>query len=85
MAQRVKNPPAVQETWGRSLGGEGPLETGIVPTSVLLPGGSHGQRSIRHFSGGLELCHQMCTRMPWDEGPGVVGFSLNELEKTPAG
>ena len=29
MAQMVKNPPAVQETWIRSLGGEDPLEKGI--------------------------------------------------------
>ena len=85
MAQRVKNLPAIQETWGQSLDGEGPLETGIVPAPVLLPGGSHGQRSIRHVSGGLELCHQMCARMPWDKGPGVAGFSLNEREETPAG
>ena len=28
MAQLVKNPPAVWETWARSLGWENPLETG---------------------------------------------------------
>ena len=26
VAQRVKNPPAIQETWVRSLGREDPLE-----------------------------------------------------------
>ena len=28
MAQLVKNPPAIQETWVRSLGWEDPLEKG---------------------------------------------------------
>ena len=28
MAQQVKNPPAMQETWVRSLGWEDPLEKG---------------------------------------------------------
>ena len=30
----------------RSLGGEDPLEEGMAPTPVLLPGESHGQRSL---------------------------------------
>ena len=34
----------------RSLGGEDPLEEGVVPTPVLLPGGSHGQRSLAGYS-----------------------------------
>ena len=46
MAQMVKNPPAMQETWVQSLGGEGPLEEGMAPHSVFLPGESHGQRSL---------------------------------------
>ena len=37
MAQRVKNPPAMQETLVRSLGSENPLEKGrATPFSVLL-------------------------------------------------
>ena len=36
MAQTVKNPPVMQETWVRSLGWEDPLERGIAaPTSIL--------------------------------------------------
>ena len=31
VAQLVKNLPAVQETWVRSLGGEDPLEKGFWP------------------------------------------------------
>ena len=35
-----------QEMWVRSLGGEDPLEEGIAITPVLMPGESHGQRSL---------------------------------------
>ena len=42
----VKNPPAMQETWVQSLGGEDLLEKGIVPTPVFLPGALHGQRRL---------------------------------------
>ena len=36
MVQRVKNPPAMQETWVRSLGQEDPLEKGMATYSSLL-------------------------------------------------
>ena len=36
MAQTVQNPPAVQETWVRSLGWEDPLEEGMATHSGLL-------------------------------------------------
>ena len=36
MAQLVKNPPAMQETWVRSLGWEDPLEKGTAAHSSLL-------------------------------------------------
>ena len=38
VAQTVKNPPAVQETRVLSLGWKGPLEQGMTPTPVFLPG-----------------------------------------------
>ena len=55
----VKNPPAMQETWVRSLGREDPLEEGMATHSSLLawripwtqePGGvqSMGSQSVRH-------------------------------------
>ena len=46
VAQMIKNPPAMQETWVRSLGLENPLENGMATTPVFLPGESHGQRSL---------------------------------------
>ena len=38
LAQLVKNPPAMWETWVRSLGLEDPLEKGKVPAPVFWPG-----------------------------------------------
>ena len=36
MAQTVKNLPAMQETWVRSLGQEDPLEKGKATHSIIL-------------------------------------------------
>ena len=44
VAQLAKNPPAVWETWVRSLDWEDPLKEGRerLPTSVFWPGEFHG-------------------------------------------
>ena len=55
----VKNPPAAQETWVPSLGQEDPLETGMQPTPLFVPGESHGQRSLAGYS-------------PWGHKPGMT-------------
>ena len=55
----VKNPPAMQETWDRSLGWEDPLEKGMATHSSILawkipwteePGGlqSMGSQRVGH-------------------------------------
>ena len=36
VAQLVKNPPAMQETWAQSLGWEDPLEKGKATQSGIL-------------------------------------------------
>ena len=36
MVQTVKNPPAMRETWVRSLGQEDPLEEGMATHSSIL-------------------------------------------------
>ena len=36
VAQRVKNPPAMRETWIRSLGWDDPLEEGVATHSSIL-------------------------------------------------
>ena len=43
-AQGVKNPPATQETWIRSLNQEDPLEKGMVTHPVSLPSEFHAER-----------------------------------------
>ena len=59
MAQTVKNLPAMQETWVRSLDGEDPLEKGMATHSGILawripwteePGRlqSMGSQRVRH-------------------------------------
>ena len=50
VAQVVKNPPAMWETWVRSLSWEDLLEEGMATHSVFLPGESHGQRSLVGYS-----------------------------------
>ena len=42
MAQLVKNPPAMRETWVQSLGWEDPLEKGKATSSSILAGEFHG-------------------------------------------
>ena len=47
VAQLIKNPPAMWETWIQSLGWEDPLEKEMGTHSlVFLPGEFHGQRSL---------------------------------------
>ena len=46
----VKHLPTMQKTWVLSLGWEDPLEKEIAPTPVLLPGKSHGWRSVVGYS-----------------------------------
>ena len=36
MTQKVKSPPAMQETWVKSLGWEDPLEEGMATHSSIL-------------------------------------------------
>ena len=42
VAQLVKNPPAIRETWVRSLGWKDPWTRERVPTPVVQPGEFHG-------------------------------------------
>ena len=49
VSQCIKNPPAVQEmreTQVQSLGRGDPLEEGMEPTPVFLPGESQGRQSL---------------------------------------
>ena len=46
VAQTVKNPPAMQETWVQSLGREDPLENGVATHFGILTGKPHGEWSL---------------------------------------
>ena len=50
VAQMVKNPPTMWETWVQSLGWEDTLEEGVATHSSILAGESHGQRSLVGYS-----------------------------------
>ena len=49
IAQLVKNPPAMQEIWVRSLGWEDPLEDGIATHSSILARGNPTDREAREL------------------------------------
>ena len=46
----VQNLPAVQETEVQSLGQEDPMEKEMATHSSILPGESHGQRSLAGYN-----------------------------------
>ena len=50
MAQIVKHLSTMRETRVRALGWEDPLEKEMATTPVLLPGQSHGLRSVAGYS-----------------------------------
>ena len=50
VAQMVKKLLTMWETQVWSLGQEAPLEKGIQPSPVFLPGEFHGQRSLASYS-----------------------------------
>ena len=50
VAQRIKHLPVMWETQVWSLGWKDPLEKEMQRTPVLLPGESHGQRSLAGYS-----------------------------------
>ena len=50
LAQIVKNPPAMRETWAQSWIGRIPWRRAWQPTPVLLPGESCGQKHLEGHS-----------------------------------
>ena len=50
VAQLLKDPPAMWETWVRSLSWEDPWRRERLHTPVFLPGESHGQRGLTGYS-----------------------------------
>ena len=74
----VKNQLAMQEsreTRVQFLGGEDPLEKGMVTPQVFLPGESHGQRSLANYSpwdckelDTTEATEHVCVHFRWPRG-----------------
>ena len=50
MTRSVKNPPAMRETWDRSLGWEDPLEKGTAAHFSILAWRIHVQMSLAGYS-----------------------------------
>ena len=50
VAQTVKNLSAMQENQVPSLGQEDPVEKGMLPSPVFLPGEFHGRRCLAGYS-----------------------------------
>ena len=50
MVQTVKNPPAMQDTWVQSLGGEDPLEEGMTTHSSSLAWRIPTDRGVWHVT-----------------------------------
>ena len=50
VAEKVKNLPAMRETWVLPLGGEDLLENRTATHSSILARESHGQRSLVGYS-----------------------------------
>ena len=62
VAQMVKNPPTMQDTWVWSLGGEDPLERGMAAhSSILIHRESPGQRSPVGSMGLQRVRHDWAT------------------------
>ena len=53
VAQLVRNPPAMQGTWARSLGWEDPLERGKTTHSSILATGLENPRGILYTAHGV--------------------------------
>ena len=78
--QMVKPLPAMRETWVQSLGQEDPLEKGIAITPVLLPGKSHGQRSLVGYSPwSCRVGHDWVISLHWYEAITLVAQRLKCL------
>ena len=64
VAQMVKNPPAIRETWVWSLGWEDPLEKGMATHSNILAWRiPHGKKSLAGYSPwGCRVGHDWVTK-----------------------
>ena len=93
MAQSIKKPPAMQETWIQSLGWEDLLEKGWQLTPVFSSGESHEQGSQEGCSPwgpkeldtteGLTLSHRDYFKWLWSVVNRTLGFPFGSVVKNP--
>ena len=76
MAQTVKNPPAMWETWVQSLGWEDPLEKGMAPTPVFWPGKFHGLQQGRMATEAIKAL--LKDKLTVYDHPPMLGKDYNE-------
>ena len=83
VAQTVQNPPAMRETWVRSLGWKIPWRRAWQATPVFLPGETHGQSRLAGSSSwGRRVRHDRATKhSPADAY--IMGFPGGSLVKNP--
>ena len=79
VAQIVKNLLAMQETWVQPLGQEDPLEKGMAPPPVFLPGESQEDPLVK---GMAPHSHILAWRIPWTAEPGCSPRGCKESEMT---
>ena len=75
VVQMVKNLPAMQETWVRSLGWEDPLEKDMATYSSIL-GESHGQGSLAGYSPWFAKSRTRLSDSAWHMAPGGGGCGM---------
>ena len=73
VAQMIKNLPAMQETWVRSLGWEDLLEKGMATHSSIL-GESHGQGSLVGYSPWFAMSRTRLSDSAQHTAPGGGGW-----------
>ena len=77
MAQLVKNPPAMQETWVRSLGWEDPLEKGKATHSSILAREFYGLYSPRGGTDMTDFHFHLTNKIPINVDTGIIVKSCN--------
>ena len=80
MAQLVKNPPAMQETWVWSLGWEDPLEKGKATHTSILGLENSMDCIVRGVSKSRTWLSGFCFHFQTDMDEGVFILKLKELK-----